>query len=204
MKQNYGFMPEAQAEQAILASQGSYGPSAQWITHELYDTLAFPATPLTMDFFTIGTSGTKTLAKTNMKQGGQLPMNQEFRFHKVEISLLNKGALAADQDADTQAAITALQESWFQLVIDGREYDLQFSGAGLLPSMVGVGATAGSVGRFMSAGSKKLTAAINLGRLTSFAMRVNFDTAATASLAVLEADACELQVRLVGQLKRRI
>ena len=203
-------MSQNQHNQVLLAQQGSYTEeSAQWISHELYDTLTIPSTATTMNFFQTPVSGTKSFAKTNMKQSGQLPVNQKFRFFQVEISALLKptGSLA-DHDLAAEAFLEVIQNSWFQFVIDGREYDLQFNGASLLPTLGYVGAlsSAVSAGRFTSKGTYRLGAKINLGALTSFGLNVNFDPGANVvtQLGVLSTKTTELQVRLAGELFRKI
>lgn len=203
-------MTQAQYNQVIQARQGSYNEaSAQWISHELYDTLVIPATANTLSFFQVPIGGVKGLTKTNMKQGGQLPVNQNFRFNAVEISFINEvGGAAADLDTNAEAAIEVLQNTAWQFVIDGREYDLQFAGAALLPAMMHFSAAniSASAGRMTSKGEYKIGAKINLGGLTSFGMNVNFtnNAAVVARLAVLNAAGCELQVRLSGELLRKI
>lgn len=196
-------MLKSQANQLALTKQGSYSDRAQWITHQLYDTLAFPATVLPMSFFTVPQGASKSVAMTNMKQAGQLPSNQDYRFWKVEISLFNGGTLGAQQDANTMAFITAMQNSNHRFRIDGREFDLEFSGATLLPAIAGVGTTAGNIGRMTAKGEFRIAQKINIGALTSFEHIVTFDSSASTALGVLTT-ACKLQVRLVGELVRRM
>lgn len=200
-------MERNQAEQATLTGKGSYENGAgQWITHELYDTLPFPTTPITMDFFSNPISGTKSLARTNLKQAGQLPVNQKFRFSAVEFSLINVSAAGVNTDTTIDSAIKVLQQTAWQFIIDGREYDLQFNGASLLPSMIGLSAaTIGvSVGRFTAKGEFKLGTKINIGSLTSFGLKVGFDPNVATPLTALSGQSALLQVRLQGELLRKI
>lgn len=205
-------METAQANQARLTRQGSYtNGGGQWITHELFDTLPFPATNVPMDFFANPISGTKSAALTNMKQAGQLPVNQNFRFYAVEIAVIVTAASAAANFTAMASLFRTIQRSLFQFVIDGREYDLQFSGAALLPAVIATSiSTSGTVeaGRLTAKGEYRLSSKINIGSLTSFGLKVTFDPSAqmTADLLLLSvaATGASLQTRLSGELLRTI
>lgn len=197
-------MTREQADNYAVTQQSSFGGSAQFLPYSLFDTIAFPLAG-TLAFFTVAQGGLKTQQMTNLKQAGQLPVNQNFNFYAIEFSVKNLGATTAAQDTNLQAAITALQASSWRFVIDGREFETEFPGAELLPSMVTVGAAANAgVGRLTSRGCRQLGTTIQLSKLAPFRLEVSFDASAAASLTILNAAAGgQLQVRLVGRLLRR-
>lgn len=197
-------MTDAMASQYEMAKQSSFGANAQFLPYTLWDTQDFIATAGTMDFFSVPQGVGKSSVKTNLKQPSQLPVNQNFRFFEIQARVINKGANAAALDANANAAIFALQNSSFTFIIDGREFDTQFTGGEMFPAIAHMGAATSGIGRLTAKGSRRLGREIQLSKLAPFTLKVQFDAAANAALATLNgATGAQLQVGLVGRLLRR-
>lgn len=202
-------------------ARGSYGRSGDLLKHVMYDTNTFQDASLRQEtnWFTqqIGSpygASTKTAIQTNMKAGGQLPAGQSFVVEGISIALL-AGIVGADTDLDTvlSAYFNIIQNSLFEIVLDGRAYDAQLPGTLFLPAVVGASAaTAAShvVGDFVSYGLVKIDPTITIEPHASFSVRQTSGSPISALATilgtasdVLNTQNAQMQVRLHGSLTRR-
>lgn len=215
-----------------LMGQGSYSNSRDALRHQVWDTRYFAATPSDNTFFVqqIGASwsvGTKTKSETNMTDSGKLPVGHTFLVEAMTVRLLSQyevGLTSAstwiNASLMAQAYVNIMQNSVFEIKVQGREYDFQVHGSKFLPSLCINGynaGTAGSVARIgdtVASGKVKLNETpIMLSSQVGFSVgqyvlqpdTTNINTSGKVlynSFLWLYTYKCTMQVELEGMLTR--
>ena len=190
-----------------LTKNGSYGTSGDALRHTLFDTVTLAAGTEAL-LFSIPQGGAKSKAKTNLLQPGKLPDSQSMLIMGLGYAFLNKGT--ADALVTQQNLFhVAMQGSTLEIVLAGREYDLQVPFAELLPRECASGIIAGGNNAFVASYTDTKPMAIKpnivLEGSASFQVKLNFDGGATvqAALTTLAAASCEIQIQLYGMLTRK-
>lgn len=190
-----------------LTQNGSYGTSGDALRHTLYDTSVLAAGQQ-MLMFSVPQSSTKSVAKTNLLQGGKLPDSQSMLIMGMGYAFLNKGT--ADALVTQQNLFhTAMQGANLEIVLAGREFDLQIPFAELLPRECASGIIAAGNNAFVAStlDTKPLAIKPNivLEGSASFSVKLNFDGGAgvQAALTTLAGASCEIQIQLYGMLTRK-
>lgn len=95
--------------------QGAYGDQGEVLEWSYYDTAVIAAATLRHRMFTspVGVGG-KTLADTNMTQGGQIPQAQKFEASVLKVMYTSSAAKAT---ADLQSLYDLLSESTLEVVV---------------------------------------------------------------------------------------
>lgn len=209
------------AEDINLGRGGSYSDSRDGIKHQVWDTRNFAATVTDYTFFNqpIGASwngGSKTLNETNLNNTSQFPNGQTFLAKKMWVKAIsNFDTTEATASLFVQDYITVLQNSVFELVIAGREFDFQCHGSQFLPSISISGNNAvtvnqASYGNLMASGCVSFgDAPIFIDQLVTFSVKHRLgsgiaavNTIANVSTARLNGAESYLQVVLEGTLTR--
>lgn len=214
------------ADKLALGANGSYSNEGNALQHTLYDTARAPAAlGANVNYFTqpIGAAyanGNKTIVETNLSDPGKLPNGQTFLATSMSVALKVNAASAAAAsnelvDDVLNGFYSYMENSIFEIVIAGREYEYQVPGTEFLPTVHYAGAaTAASItlGQYWTSGWTKLNLTpVVLGQLVSFSVRQIMGnqitagvTAINTAMALLNAQNAELQVRLRGVMTRSI
>lgn len=214
------------ADSLALGANGSYSNEGNALQHTLYDTVQAPAAlGANINYFTqpIGAAyanGNKTIVETNLSDPGKLPNGQTFLANSMSIALKANAASAAAATNELADDIMSgfysfIQNSVFEVVIAGREFEYQVPGSEFIPSAAVVGAATAAtvrIGDYWTSGWRKLGATpIAIGQLVSFQVRQIQGNQITTGLAaintacaLLNAQDAEIQVRLGGILTRSI
>jgi|WetSurMetagenome_2_1015567.scaffolds.fasta_scaffold384870_2 hypothetical protein len=151
--------------------QGTYTNDGEGIDWKYYDTLAIPTTAQTMQFFTVGQGGTKTIADTNMTLNGQIPNGQHMKITHIRATYRSAtGIVSLAEQLDLN---TFVDTSVLEFVILNKSPMLQTKMSDImgLSMMAPVAVTTGSYassqfGIFSS--TYRLRTPIILAGLTSF------------------------------------
>lgn len=214
------------ADKLALVAQGSYSNEANALQHTLYDTAACPAAlGANINYFTqpIGAAygaGNKTVTETNLQEPGKLPNGQTFLVTAFSVALKANAASAAAGTNELADDVMSgfygfIQNSVFEVVIAGREYEYQVHGTELLPAApLNVLGTANAIrtGDYWTSGWTKLNSTpIVIGPNVTFSVRqiqgqqiAAALVAVNTAMALLNAQDAELQVRMRGILTRAI
>jgi hypothetical protein len=217
---------KALAEKLALSAPGSYSNEGNALQHTLYDTIRLPAAlGSDINYFTqpIGSTygnGTKTLVETNLSDAGKLPNGQTFLMTSMSLALkTNADSTAGAGNALAEDVINGfhdfLQNSTFEIVIAGREYDFQVPGTEFVPTVpVAQVATANlrQSGDYWTSGWVKINVTpVAIGNLVSFKVLQRQSNQITAALtqinramAAANAQDVEVQMRVRGVLTRSI
>lgn len=214
------------ADILALGVNGSYSNEGNALQHTLYDTVQAPAAiGANINYYTqpIGAAyanGNKTIVETNLSDPGKLPNGQTFVGVSFSVAMKANAASAAAATNELANDVLSgwyswIQNSVFEVVIAGREYEYQVHGTELMPAVAFAGAaTAASihVGDYWTSGWVKFNATpIVIGQLVTFSVRQIMGNQITAGLtaintamALLNGQDAEAQVRMRGYLTRSI
>jgi hypothetical protein len=132
-------VPKGIADDLAMMGKGSYGNSADILSHHLYDTIVFPTTfPNNgLVFFQkqiggqygIAGASSKQIFETNMLDSGKLPSKQNFIAKRIRMDLIS---FIEDGVYDIMEVVTAfkvlLRSSVWEVHVAGREFDWQAPG----------------------------------------------------------------------------
>jgi hypothetical protein len=219
------------ADKLALQANGSYSNEGNALQHTLYDTALAPAAlGANVNYFTqpIGAAyanGNKTINETNLSDPGKLPNGQTFLANAFSLALkVNAASVAAGTNELWEDVMSGfysyIQNSVFEVVIAGREYEYQVPGTELLPaapvaltsSLAAASGGPGRSGDYWTSGWCKLNVTpIVLGNQVSFSVKQIMGnqitagvTAINTAMALLNAQDAEIQVRMRGILTRSI
>jgi hypothetical protein len=126
-----------------LGQGGSYGITRDALKHSIWDTWYFGSTVSDHTFFSTGigqpwrNSGTKTLNETNMPNSGTFPNGQTFLATHLSVALMPLITASTTNGCDIVSAFyNILQNSIFEIRIEGRPFDYQVHGSMFLPRPV--------------------------------------------------------------------
>jgi len=109
-----------QSNLARLA-RGTYGSGGEVLDKTIWDTAILLAATVVHRLFTIPLGGgvpAKTLDRTNMTQGGQMPQGQNLAVRAIKIFYTTIGALAT---ADVQTLYTFLRTCTAEIILPGKD-----------------------------------------------------------------------------------
>lgn len=209
-----------------LGRGGSYSLSRDIIKHYLWDTWIIPAAVADHTFFQQGVgsgfgAAAKTLNETDLFDSGKLPNGQTFLIKRIGVVCTSLTPSVAVNGAPiVQAFTNILQSSVWDVVVEGRTFDLRFPGSKLCPNVAitgitGVGAPgadlfASRTGDYVASGWVPIDDfPIYLDTLVSFNVTAHIGNPIAAVRAILNANAtllngraAVLQVVLEGVLTR--
>lgn len=201
---------------AKLMQGGSYGKARDIISHVIYDTLPIVSSTPNMRFFSSPQGTSKSQQQTNLTDAGKLPTGQEMTIEYLRPHwILNPDAAPEYQATLLASAIKVMQESLVELVIVGRDFELQLPGSYFLPSFMAIDQVASAstntfsssrVGDFLAPQAYKLDIPIVLEAQANFYLKFEADTGATGVSTALTALAgtavSKLRWEMKGVLKR--
>ena len=210
------------AVQALnLGRGGSYSISRDIIKHFLYDAWIIPAAVVDHTFFQQGVgsaygAAAKTLNETDLFDSGKLPNGQTFLIKRIGVNIVSAFPAAGVNGAIiAQSAVNILQSSVWDIVVEGRTFDLRFPGSKLVPTISVSGITAATIntsrnGDSIASGWISIDDfPIYLDTLVSFNVTAHIGNPIAATLAVINAGAtllnglgATMQVVLEGVLTR--
>jgi hypothetical protein len=204
-----------------LGRGGSYSISRDVVKHYLWDTWILPAVVTDHTFFQQGVgsaygAAAKTLNETDLFDAGKLPNGQTFLIKRIGVVCVSAAPLASVAGATiAQSFINILQSSVWDIVVEGRTFDLRFPGSKLTPNLAVSTITtatinAARVGDYVSSGWVPIDDfPIYLDTLVSFNVTAHIGNPIAATLVVINANAFALnalgatiQVVLEGVLTR--
>lgn len=206
-------------QDAGLIRQGSYQGASDIQDHYWFDTLPFQGANISLyNFFTTPISGNKVVQETNLQDAGKFPTGQSFVTNAIGFHFLPNGTVDEEIDADiVRDFYTVMRQSNVQVIIAGREFDLQAPASIFLPSVAVsqlTGNTADTfptrVGDFTNRGWLPLKTPITISELVSFKLAFSVNNAnaevadALARLSDSSEGALPAQLRWVlrGTLER--
>jgi hypothetical protein len=186
-------------------SLGTYASTGEKIDWSYYDSLVLTATGTEFSLFQVPIGGgatPKTLADTNMTNGGVLPQGQKFVVRAIRAEYLSHNSKGS---ADIDILYNFLRAATVRFFITGK--DALFSkpltevmGIPMLwhtlPTVAGNNESISSMGRFV--GVNVLNVPITLAALTNFEVRINIP----AALGAVSIVADVLRLSLAGILVR--
>ena len=134
-----------------LGRGGSYSLSRDIIKHYLWDTWIIPAAVTDHTFFQQGVgsgfgAGAKTLNETDLFDSGKLPNGQTFLIKRIGVVCVSVFPAAGTNGAViTQSFTNILQSSVWDIVVEGRTFDLRFPGSKLCPNLSVTGITVATI-----------------------------------------------------------
>lgn len=197
---------------ALLRS-GSYPSGASDIQdHVLWDTVAFKASSTSkysMFREPQGVNG-KTLADTNLDDAGKLPTGKAFNIQSIGFSLAGIPSNSTSALPLVKSLYDVMRDGVVEIVINGREYDLQIPADVFLPSIAEIAGDASNsatsrVGDFSVNPWYGLQIPIPVGTQVNFEVKWTFDNAkadVATALDALEAAGVRLRTKLRGILSR--
>ena len=186
---------------------GSYSLARDVLKHRVWDSRYFPNTTISdATFFTQpqnsqwkAGAGLKTPTETNMIVGSQLPNGQVFVAVRMGVSFCSMSVPATVNAGDlVQSFYNIMQNSVFEVKIQGREWDYQIHGTEFLPMPVAisgestvvtaVGAQTRIGDNIASGWSKLDPTPIVIDNQVTFSVSQKITNADTAVMALLNAD----------------
>lgn len=185
-------------ENIKLGAGGSYSLSRDAISHRIWDSRPFGTTISDHTYFAqpVGAPwivNNKTTNETNVYDSGKLPNGQTFLINKFAVAC--RFLSAATPDAATASAMTAYQaiieNSVFEITLQGRAFDFQLHGRQLLATPLAATyavANTGRLGDMITSGWVRLDPTpIFLDQLVSFAVKQTVSNPVPGLVTILNA-----------------
>lgn len=184
-------------------ARGTYGAGGEILDKTIYDTAILAAATTVHRLFTVPLGGgapAKTLDRTNMTQGGQMPQGQNLAVRAIKVFYTTVNALAT---ADVQTLYTFFRTCTAEILLPGKDTMGEWTLQELMGSALMAAETPTAAGdnipiispRFH--GIMPLNTPLVLAALTPFEVRL---TCHTASGAALDGDF--IGIGLTGTLQR--
>lgn len=127
-------VPQAAANAAGLIGNQAYKTN-NINDYSPFDTLSFARTQSEYPFFQTGAgSNGKTRFDTNMVTGAQFPLGRNVVVQAIGFHF-GFSSLATNRAAEVQAFYTIMEQSYLELVITGRQFEVQLPGSFFLPEV---------------------------------------------------------------------
>ncbi len=186
-------------ENIKLGQGGSYSLSRDAISHRIWDSRPLGTTISDFTYFAqpVGApwayANNKTTNETNVYDSGKLPNGQTFLVNKFAVAC--RFLSAATPDAATASAMTAfssiIENSVFEITLQGRAFDFQLHGRQLLATPLAATyalASNGRLGDMITSGWVRLDPTpIFLDQLVSFAVKQTVQNPVPALTTILNA-----------------
>jgi hypothetical protein len=202
-----------------LGRGGSYGTDRDVLNHRIWDSRYFTTAITSADLFQqpVGAQwrvGVKTLNETNLYDSGKMPQSQTFLAKRIGVALCHNGTNQIEMLPHEASALTViLQNSVFEIIVRGREFDFQCPGCIFLPLVSQYQASAVTAiagGTMFASGMVGIEPTpIFLDNLVSFTVKhkvqastAGMNAALTSCFAVLAGYYASMVVTLEGTLTR--